>query len=280
MKKFILLAFTVLVAISMSLSCSKEDNGAESIDDYLCFTASLDNSRIGVMASEKMATMPVLEYSLDGKKWERLYIGVTTVTLSRDESVYFRGNNASFSYAEGQELKFVYFTMEGMFYASGKLMSLLDKECKKTTIPNEYCFAYLFKDCKGLIDPPVLTATKLTKACYDGLFYGCVNLETAPELPVTELAEGCYAEMFFGCTKLTDAPRLPATKLVSGCYYKMFGECMNLQSISVSFTEWAPKDATFEWVDKVGDSGVFNCPRELGQLWDKSHIPENFEVKN
>lgn len=64
----------------------------------------------------------------------------------------------------------------------------------------------------------------------------------------------------------------------------MFYGCTSLTSISASFTEWNPSNATTEWVTKVTSNGTFYCPTALGTDLtidrDFSYCPINWTVVN
>ena len=168
-----------------------------------------------------------LEYSKNGESWKDFVIDTTTVNLANGDKVYFRGNNNSFSDNSGDYVKFV-MTGPGTIAASGNVMSLVDKTCASTTIPDNNCFIKLFENCSIMTTAPELPAIVLKDCCYINMFMGCTSLTAAPDLPATNLADGCYAGMFDGCSKLTSAPDLPATNLADECYEFMFHGCTNL----------------------------------------------------
>lgn len=195
---------------------------------YLCFTAEQANSTVGTTIKGTVSPLPVLEYSTDGTNWSNFALGNggTIVTLANvGDKVYLRGNNNSFSMSSSN---YVRFEMTGKIAASGNIMSLLDKTCESVTIPNVYCYEYMFQGCTSLTTPPELPATTLADYCYYFMFAGCTSLTTAPELPATTLTTECYRSMFSGCTSLTTAPELPATALARQCYNLMFYNCTSL----------------------------------------------------
>lgn len=89
-------------------------------------------------------------------------------------------------------------------------------------------FAYMFKDCTSIVNPPELPIVMLSDNWYRGMFKGCSSLTTAPILPATTLYNSCYREMFANCTSLTTAPTLLATVMKSWCYGYMFKGCTSL----------------------------------------------------
>ena len=137
-------------------------------------------------------------------------------------------------------------------------MSLLDKECAMTEIPENTTFDHLFAKDSTLV--------------------------SAPELPATELAEDCYRNMFYK-SNIETAPYLPATKLPDGCYASMFEGCANLKRIKVAFTKWPnripeTKKSTNGWVIGVNPGGTFECPEGLEKKYGSSSIPTGWSVTN
>ena len=204
------------------------------LPDYLCFTAEQARSTVTMKAKGTPTKGQAFEYSTDGTNWSVFTPRTTRITLANaGDKVYFRGNNTTFSESSSIYYQFV---MSGKIAASGNIMSLLDITCQSTTISNNYCYYYMFKDCTSLTTAPALPATTLKSSCYSYMFQGCTNLTTAPALPATTLADYCYRYMFIGCTSLTTAPALPATTLASNCYRYMFSGCTSLQVYSSSGT--------------------------------------------
>ena len=200
--------------------------GGEDTTDYLCFTADEANDAISLNKYGTPSTIS-LEYSVDKKTWtEYTWDGNTgaTITLANvGDSVYFRGNNDTFSTAY---VNYYNFQFSALTRASGNVMSLLDKQFGKKEV-TEYCFNLLFYNCTSLTTAPELPATTLRESSYYKMFSGS-GIVAAPELPATTLGGSCYRSMFYGCTSLTEAPELPATTLAVWCYYEMFKGCTSL----------------------------------------------------
>ncbi|MDO5447685.1 MAG: leucine-rich repeat protein [Prevotellaceae bacterium] len=197
--------------------------------DYLCFTAEEANSSV-TLSKKNSPTEVILQTSTDGTSWSNYTFGNAITFTNVGDKVYFRNAKpatevSGFSTGTTAYYKF---GMEGKIAASGNVMSLVDKNCLATKIPNEYSFCHLFNGCKSLTTAPKLPATTLKNSCYYYMFQNCTSLTTAPELPATTVAENSYRFMFFGCTSLSAAPELPATTLASGCYYYMFSGCTSL----------------------------------------------------
>ena len=195
--------------------------------DWLCFTAKEARSEIWYeyMNGDK----PDLWYSInEGQDWNPLDSGQVVTLPNVGDRVFLKGNNPN-GFTNGKEdLKSPHFGMSGRIAASGSVMSLVDGTGESLTIPSDYCFSYLFKNCTSLIKAPRLPATTLTNSCYKGMFEGCMELTDAPALPATSLKEDCYNSMFFSCSKLSYVEGLPATTLAPSCYMFMFADCSSL----------------------------------------------------
>ena len=223
-----------------------------SANNWLCFTAESDSSAFSYTTHEQH--YPDVQYSIDGGlTWKKLEPGVTVKMGGTGKKVYLKGNNPDgFSISDTEYSTFV--TEGGGISASGSVMSLVDGNGLSTKIPNNFCFAYLFKgaeflthapelpatilreycylgmfnQCSRLTQAPVLPATRLESYCYANMFSECVSLEKAPELPATEISHYCYYNMFYGCEKLKVAPKLPAEVVYACCYAYMFQNCSSL----------------------------------------------------
>ena len=196
-------------------------------NNWLCFTAESDNASFSYLTRGQHH--PDVQYSTDGgATWQTLEPNVTVEMNGAGKKVYLRGNNPEgFSLDPNQ---YSFFIMEGgEISASGSVMSLVDGIGRSTTIPSDYCFAYLFEGAEFLTHAPELPATVLRNSCYEGMFRGCSSLSQAPELPATTLANKCYSTMFSECVSLEKAPELPATVIAFHCYYSMFYNCKQLK---------------------------------------------------
>ena len=209
---------------------SKENTGVSGIPegwtvlrDYLCFTAEEEGSTVELQKSGS-PTEVSLQISIEGTSWSDYVFGTAIFLAHAGDKVYFRNKSESVTAFSASYNRYQ-FSMTGKISASGNVMSLVDKTCTATAIPNDNCFSYLFSDCTALTAAPELPATTLASNCYESMFSGCTNLTTAPTLPATTLASSCYTDMFYKCENLTTAPTLPATTLAEGCYYSMFSCC-------------------------------------------------------
>ena len=268
-----------------------------------------------------------LDYCMNNDdNWIPYTLG-TVIEFNQKETVSFSGYNNHFSKSDNDHYRF---QMTGTIEASGNIQSLLNfsdityqvafdqlfvscvslvdaskLQLSASKLAN-YCYNFMFSNCRYLSAAPALPATSLAVACYNGMFNRCLALSTAPALPASTLADGCYAHMFINCsslqsapalpantlakwcytamfancTSLTSAPLLPATTLAPSCYYQMFADCINLTSINVSFTDWTDT-ATQDWVSGVAANGTFTCPAALDTTTkDASHVPQNWNVVN
>ena len=171
------------------------------------------------------------EYCVNNGAWTRLSANTSTVSINKEDTLYFRGNLTPTSSSDGFGIGT--FTISKKYNVKGNIMSLLygdDFEGQTDLVGKDYAFYKLFYNCTNIVNASelILPATTLAKDCYSLMFRGCTGLTTAPELPATTLAESCYQNMFYGCTSLTEAPELPATTLANYCYTSMFYGCTGL----------------------------------------------------
>ena len=199
--------------------------------NWLCFTAEEAGATFNYRVANNFS--PDVQYSVDGgRTWKKLDPVTSVVMENVGDKVYIRGNNPK-GFSESI-VRYAYFEMtSGAIAASGSVMSLIDGKGLSTTIPNDFCFAFLFSGCETLTKAPELPATSLRELCYFAMFGWCYNLKEAPLLPATQLAENCYGSMFTDCSSLTQAPALPATQLAPSCYSFMFQNCTNLKEAPV-----------------------------------------------
>jgi len=132
----------ILLALCMALfaGCGGGGGGGGGDDPVssgpLCFTA---NAASTIQLYTATGANPSLEYSTDGSTWQAFEMN-HDYNLASGSKFYLRGNNASFNTMAANAT----FVMTGSIAASGNIMSLVDKTCASTTIPNEYCFGGLF----------------------------------------------------------------------------------------------------------------------------------------
>lgn len=228
-------------------------------NDYLCFTAEQANSTARLDKYGAAAPTISLEYSTDKKTWTEYTwsdkTGATITLANIGDSVWWRGNNNTFSINTGAYHGFV---MSGKIKASGNIMSLLDKTCESKELKTS--LTKIFSNCTSLTIAPELPATKLQVSCYESMFQNCKSLTKAPELPATTLQPYCYYEMFDNCSSLTEAPVLKSTQLVSDCYKEMFKNCVLLKKVVALFEADAWGGGNCEsWLSGISTDGVFVC---------------------
>ena len=123
---------------------------------------------------------------------------------------------------------------------------------------------------------PSLPAQTAKQDCYREMFAGCTELIQSPTIAITTDAGNCFLGMFNGCSKLQNAPEIHVTTSIGwDAFYLMFKDCTRLNYIKVHFTSWAH---TSQWVQGVASVGTFECPVELTQTFDNSHIPTGWTV--
>ena len=209
----------------------------EDVIPYLFIKAMEDGATVSIDTVGNFE-VPSIEYSTDGQNWTAFDFGnPQTVTLAKAGDKVFWRNTGESSYFSStndhSKIDLVSFVIGDKKVAvGGNIMSLIDKSCQSLTIPCDYCFPDLFRDCTSLVSASELKlpATGLTSGCYCRMFLGCTSLESVPELPATELARFCYGGMFSGCTSLESAPELPATEIARSCYSTMFDGCTSLKT--------------------------------------------------
>lgn len=236
--------FLVMIVLLVITSCTKKsvDNDVPTnneINKSLCFTAEEAGVTIEMTVEGELPSLNI-EYSTNGSLWFAFYPDNTVITLDNvGDKVYFRGNNPNgFSRGEYQYIKFV--INDRKVAANGNIMSLIDPSLESKTIPSDWCFYRLFRECKGLTKIPKLPATKLKSHCYSFMFYECENIETATELPADTLEEYCYNRMFASCYNLKYVPQLQARHLATGCYCSMFSYSSITTPPNLPATQMAP----------------------------------------
>lgn len=219
--------------------------GEQTIPDYMCLTA-LAASTVTVTGSYAYS----LEYSLDGRSWNTFDANVT-VTLAEGESAFFRGNNTRLASDTSTVTKFV---MAGSLAGSGNIMSLLYGKniAGKTTIPNSYCFAYLFRNCTALTTSPTFPATSLKSYAYYHTFDGCSSLTSCPDLPAVTTTVRCYESMFQTCTSITYCKMLAKTLASYACRAWMYqaknsASCVFVKNIESTWTDSGQSGVLSNW---------------------------------
>ena len=251
-------------------------------DNYLTFTARYGDINFFGIVNEG-GNAPDIQYSLDeGATWIPLNAGDTVFLEKIGDKALLRGDNPD-GFSKSLD-SYTHFFMTDDYSSSidvsGSVMSLIDGTGRSKTIPNDFCFYRLFRECIALSHTPELPATTLTKDCYREMFYDCyslfevdrnllpakqmteecyrgmfkycIQLTNTPNLPSRKLAPYCYAEMFEGCSFLVEdsdpfymnysLPALPAKRLARGCYERMFANCSEVRVIpNIHATEMAPR---------------------------------------
>ena len=280
MKKVFGLFLSLIVL--MSLSACKKGHSA------LTFVSS-GESTISLVKEGNPLDIS-LEYSMDGKNWNPYTMGKTLGLLDGDE-LSFRAGEQGNDYFSFNDEDYYYFKISGSVAAKGNIMSLLDRNCARNSVPSfaffnlffdctgltsapdlpatelaEYCYSGMFAGCMSLISAPTLPATAMAESCYAGMFSVCKSLTKAPKLPAMKLAKSCYAWMFEGCTSLTKAPALLATNLYEHCYSWMFDGCASLNYVKALFTDGPSEETTCDWLSSVAPAGTF--VKSKNATWD------------
>lgn len=202
-----------------------EQEAGEIIPTRPCLTFKSSGSNTLAMTCNGTAA-PVLYYSTDGTTWTLW--DYSALTVSAGHPVFIYGSNTSgFNTSDSN---YAYFVMggTGSMTCTGSIATLINGTDTLTTIPNTYCFYYLFRDCTALTSAPTLPSTTLKNYCYYNMFRGCSALVAAPVLPATTMTTQCYRNMFYGCSSLTSAPELKAMTVNASSYRGMFYNCTSL----------------------------------------------------
>lgn len=201
---------------------------ATTYTDCITFTGETSDFTLKATYKEWDGTV---EYSTDHNTWT---VWNGSEISSSGKKLYLRGSgNTTFHNSNGAR-----FVLSARAACSGNIQTLLEYSNPPTSIPANYCYSSMFRNCTNLTAAPVLPATTLASYCYSYMFYTCTSLTTAPELPATTLASYCYSTMFQGCTGLTRATELPATTLARGCYTSMFYGCTSLKISTTQSSEY------------------------------------------
>lgn len=190
----------------------------------LRFTALENGSEISLTTvGSNPPTLSGIQYKVGENGTWQDYTLNDTITLNENEFVEFKNTENTLSISLYNYAKFI--MSAGSFRADGDIMALLNHQ----NACENYCFAYLFKDCGRLVKAPDLPAATLSEYCYSNMFEGCTSLTDAPLLSATTLTNACYNNMFKGCSALTGVQNeLPATTITMMCYYGMFADCSSL----------------------------------------------------
>lgn len=170
----------------------------------------------------------VLYYSVNGGRSWTAWNG-NAVSFGNGTTFMVRGINTDGFNSFGIQTHFTFGNDNVNTYCTGDIMSLIDYGQYTDMIPNAYCFAFLFYNCKALVTAPTLSATTIAEYCYYSMYQGCNNLRNVPDLPATSMREGCYERMFADCRSLVTAPRISANSTSDYCFQTMFVGCTSLQ---------------------------------------------------
>ena len=217
----------------------------------LCFEAVDAGATIALNCNGNNLKTATFQTSTDGQNWSD-YTYATSITLTNaGNKVYFKAkdDNTSIVRTSSTYLQFTTTQKSKKVKVSGNIMSLLAPEFSQMKSVISFCFYRLFynynniSDCSGM----TLPATTLANYCYNYMFQNCKSLTQAPALPATTLAKNCYDNMFSGCSSLTQAPALPASTLARNCYCDMFQNCTSLTQAPTIKT-YTPNLNAFEFM--------------------------------
>lgn len=261
---------------------------------WLCFTAEAANSTIRL--DIKGAPDPVaLETSTDGKTWSPYAwsgnTGATITLASVGDKVYWRATTKNVNFSEDPNLNYYVFAWSyGSRYAvSGNLLSLLDRNCETTIIPTA-AFSRLFQSSDSLspyteFAEDLIPATEVGVSALQYTFIRCGNARRFPDIKrFQSLASSCLVGAFTSSSireiDLGDTP--PGYN----CYGTLLQGCGSISHIKVGFKSWETSVGsafTTNWCQDYGggtfpQTGTFECPDELPEIFDSSHIPVGWTV--
>lgn len=226
--------------------------------DYLTFRI-ISGGTIGW--KHYKTAVKTIEYSINDGPWVSVTstTGGTSIQVSQDDVVRFRGTNATYAIDKN-----TYAGFEGgtaLYDVEGNIHSLLygDNFIGNDNLTDStYQFCSLLKLSNVVsAENLILPATVLKNYCYRALFSKAYYLIKPPKLIATTLSRGCYYYMFEACP-FSDAPELLATSLVIECYYNMFVDCSNLNYIKcMATTNLGVTSALTNWVKGVSANGTF-----------------------
>lgn len=236
----------------------------KSIPDYLCFTAlEAGTFTLTVPAAVTSSYLSYVEYSLDGRNWNRtdilaqdqtIQVGTAQNPIPAGGKVYWRGSGirymANDTRANNYFSQASYFSSTGRFDVSGNIMSMLyaDDFGGKTSFPGTSSqyenIGAMFQHCTNLVHAKdlLLPAMTLKHLCYTGMFEYCSSLVDAPVLPATSVSSAnyCYRYMYRYCTSLVEPSDLShVTDTGRSSFQEMYRGCTSL--IETTF----PQAATY-----------------------------------
>jgi hypothetical protein len=187
-----------------------------------------------------------LQYKLNDNDWENIQLEtitddyndttyyVQTLNLNQGDTIKFRGDNILTDggyYDDNDEYlnrNNIYFSGSAKFNVSGKIESLLSKDCNSNNIKRR-SFEYLFEGCHVIDTSELILTSEVREDTYSGMMAGCFDLVYGPQvLPAKNLYTECYRGMFENCTSLIQAPEIKAELLANSCCYCMFSGCTSL----------------------------------------------------
>lgn len=183
-----------------------------------------------------------LEYSMDGKTWQKWDYKTSPITANAKKRVYLRGVNEEWTTIVGAESTFenhhynsIISVDNAQFNIGGRLSSLFTgneeesdnsiimsmifynsacRDASELIVPKNAKLSYAFAECKSLISAPrTLSDEIIVNNQYRNMFFNCSSLANVPELPSKTLKEYCYSNMFRSCSSLTNTPVLPAREM-------------------------------------------------------------------
>ncbi len=200
-----------------TISVSQPQNS--NISSYFWFKSTDGNISISNLSTTACDDKAILEWSLDGSQWTKVYSGSTYQTRYTGR-VYLRGrkgNNGSCSYppsiAIGSTANNNTITIGGnilsLVYSSGYTTVTASTEVARARLRNDSAIT----DASALVLPQVVG----TNGLYEDQLSNFKGLTTAPVLYTAVLKENEYNGLFSGCTNLNYIKCLATDISAPGC---------------------------------------------------------------
>ena len=126
-------------------------------------------------------------------------------SFSTDAYVYVSGIVESLLDGDNEVLTYgTQGILRQLFYQQKALRSVENLRFEAQSINNISVYALMFDGCINLLYAPKVLPAQNFRAnyCYQYMFRDCKSLVNAPELPAEALVDGCYQYMFSNCKSL------------------------------------------------------------------------------
>lgn len=139
----------------------------------------------------------------------------------------------------------------------------LDYFNEVTSISGNYAFAYMFYNCKNLMNSPIISTQSTYSYTYSDMFNGCTSLTSA--LPICDFNTPSYSfqRMFANCTSLINSPGILTNTVSSpSAFTSMFASCSNLQNVCINLSK-PDNNQSYDfpnWLQGTSSNGTIYAP--------------------